>query len=424
LETPTPEDWTLELNEPVPTAVPVGAARREAHAAPIAKESRIDDMDIIRGMALFGVLTMNLALGFRVPFFGNPFSMPTGLLERVVFRLELILLSGKAMSLFSILFGAGLAIFLERARARGPGALGLLARRLLFLTGFGLAHALLVWHGDILTSYSLTGLIALFFLQRRVSVVLIAAGGSLVWQALGPLWPAAAALAGREVPGHFQEAVRVYGTASYFDVVAFRAYEIFRLEMPGYIFLVPDELTKMLLGIAIWRSGILRLEVREKHLRALRWVGFAGILYGMGYSLYRWIYFEIYHPPRVPPGMLGRIFSNFQIMALACALGYGALLLLLLRRATWRKSLGIFAPLGRMAFTNYLTQSIVFSTLFYGYGFGLLGKFGYVAMALIGTAFYVLQGFVSTIWLRHFRFGPFEWAWRSLTYGQLQPMRR
>ncbi|WP_394838938.1 DUF418 domain-containing protein [Pendulispora rubella] len=415
--TPVPENWTIESSDG-------DSAARETRAAPVAKGSRIEDMDIVRGIALFGVLTMNLAMAFRIPFFGNPWEMPKALLERIVFRLELIFVAGRAMTLFSILFGVGLAIFLERASARGPGAMWLLARRLLFLTAFGLVHAFLIWNGDILVSYSLAGLIALPFIRRRTWVVFAAAGVFFLWHVFGHYWPWIRELTDRKVPGHFEEALRVYGTSSYWDIVRFRANEVTSMEMPGYVFLVPDELAKMLLGVAIWKSGVLRLEVRDKHQRALRWTAILGILYGTAFYIYRWIHFELYHPPRTPPSTFMQIALHWNAMNIACALGYGAVLLLLLRHTAWRRRLGIFAPLGRMAFTNYLTQSIVFTTVFYGYGFGLLGKFGLAFTALVGIAFYILQGIVSTVWLRHFRFGPFEWAWRSLTYGQLQPLRR
>ncbi|WP_394849431.1 DUF418 domain-containing protein [Pendulispora brunnea] len=411
--TPVDENWTME-----------SSPARGTRATPVTKASRIEDMDIIRGMALFGVLTMNLAMAFRVPFMGNPWEMPKELLERTVFRLELIVLAGRAMTLFSILFGIGLAIFLERASARGPGAMWLLARRLLFLTAFGLVHVFLIWNGDILTSYSLAGLIALLFIRQPTWVVLLAAGGFFLWHVIGHFWPWALAVTDHNVPGHYEESLRVYGTSGYWDIVRFRAPEFLRMEMPGFLFLLPDELTKMLLGVAIWRSGILRLEVREKYRKTLRWTAVLGIVYGIAYPMYRWVHFEIYHSPRVPPGTWQKLLLNWHAMNIACALGYGAALLLLLRHTTWRRRLGIFAPLGRMAFTNYLTQSIVFTTLFYGYGFGLLGKFGLAFTALIGIAFYIFQGIVSAVWLRHFRFGPFEWVWRSLTYGQLQPLRR
>ncbi|WP_394849432.1 DUF418 domain-containing protein [Pendulispora brunnea] len=413
-------------SSPLELSVPATVARADGdtRAAPVAKGSRIADMDIIRGMALFGVLMMNLAEVFRIPYFGHggP-EVDASLLERIVVRVELMVLAGKAMTLFSILFGAGLAIFWERASARGPGATWLLSRRLFFLALFGLAHGFLIWNGDILFLYALSGLVALLFLRAPTWVLLAVAFVSWGWSTVvGPNLPAVWAFAIRNPgPSHYDEALRVYGTGTYLEILRFRASELVRFEPFTYILNLPDVLTKMLLGIAIWRSKVLDLTVRETHLRKLRWIAFTGITLTFGYMLFRWIQFEIYHPPPVRSPWKRVL---FLLCILSCALGYGAGLLLLLRRANWRRWLGVFAPLGRMAFTNYLTQSIVFSTVFYSYGLALIGKVSNAQAALMGIVFYTLQGFASAIWLRHFRFGPFEWAWRSLTYGRLQPMRR
>jgi len=413
------ETSPLEL----PMAANAVVADADTRAAPVAKASRIDDMDIIRGMALFGVLMMNLAEVFRVPYFGKGPRVELGLLERIVMRTQTTFLAGKAMTLFSILFGVGLAIFWERAHARGPGATWLLARRLFFLALFGLAHAFFIWYGDILFLYALTGLVALLFLRVRTWVLLTVIGVCLVWTSVVSLWPAVWSFAIRDPgPGHYDEAIRIYGTGTYLEIVRFRAHELLRFEPTSYIANVPDVLLKMLIGMTVWRTKILDVGIREMHLRKLRWIALTCITLGIGYLLYRWIYFEIYHPPPSSPNPWRR--ALFLGAVLLTAIGYGSGLLLLLRRAHWRRWLGVFAPLGRMAFTNYLTQSIVFSTVFYGYGLGLIGKLGYAPVALMGIAFYAFQGVVSTIWLRHFRFGPFEWAWRSLTYGRLQPMRR
>ena len=393
-------------------------AEQEARVAPVARQARIEDIDVIRGFALFGVLMMNLATAFRIPFFAGPPSMGTGI-DHVVGRAEFLLLANKSMSLFSILFGAGLAIFLERASARDPhGAMWLLARRLLLLLAFGLAHIFLLWNGDILVSYALTGLLALLFIRLRPSVLLATSAACILLPSLGVAWPALLALSDTHVAGHYEEALRVYGTGSYLDIVRFRAHEVVHIVWRAYVYFWPHELKNMLVGIVIWRSGILRAPL--EHLRTLRWTALVGIVLGSSFAIHRAIIAELYDTP-APPSV-GRSLL-FWTSLLLFSLGYGAGIILLLHSTRSRKWVAAVAPLGRMAFTNYLTQSIVFSTVFYGYGFGLVGKLGYAITALVGVGFYILQGIFSTIWLRHFRFGPFEWAWRSLTYGQLQPFR-
>jgi uncharacterized protein len=416
---PTPASWPLGLEAP-PEATPArAAARDEPSAAPVAKQGRIEDIDVIRGCALFGVLMMNLVIAFRVPFWRDRPEETKGV-DHVVWALEGIFLSGKAMTLFSILFGAGLAIFFERASVRHPHPMRLLARRLCFLLAFGLAHMFLLWDGDILISYALVGFLALFFLRARPAVIVAAVAVCLALPVLGQMVPAVSAAANGRPPGHYDAAFRAYSTGSYLEVLRFRAYEVVHVAVRGYVLFWPHELKNMLVGILIWRSGVLREPLA--HLRLLRRAAVGGLIVGASFPIFMTVRFELYHPPPSPPPPWR--LALFGATLLAFALGYGALLLVLLRRERWRAWLGALAPLGRMAFTNYLTQSIVFSTLFYGYGFGLLGKIGVAATSLLGVGFYALQAVASAFWLRRFSFGPFEWAWRCLTYGRLQPLRR
>ncbi|WP_394849430.1 DUF418 domain-containing protein [Pendulispora brunnea] len=394
-------------------------AAMETGAEPIARQARIEDIDVIRGLALFGVLMMNLVTAFRVPFW-NSSSPPGQGLDYVVHRLLVVLLANKAMTLFSILFGAGLAIFLERASAREAHPMRLLCRRLFFLLAFGLAHLFLVWDGDILISYALFGMVALLFIRRSTTVILVAIAACLAIPSLEVLSPWVVSVMNPPASAPNDEALRIYQGISYLDIFHYRAHEAVTHIWRGYVTYWPHELKNMLIGILVWRSGILRAPLER--LRLLRWTALVGIVAGSTFPIYRIVVFELYHPPPGPPAP-GRLLAHWFTVTIF-ALGYGAGILLLLRRTRLGKWVAAAAPLGRMAFTNYLTQSLVFSTLFYGYGFGLIGKLGTAKTAAIGIVFYILQGIFSTIWLRHFRFGPFEWAWRSLTYGKWQPFRR
>jgi uncharacterized protein len=415
---PTRVNGPSTLERP-PEARP--APRDERTAEPVAKQGRIEDIDVIRGCALFGVLLMNLVIAFRVPFWGDAPRGATQGVDHAIMTLENVLLSGKAMTLFSILFGAGLSIFFERASARHPHPMRLLVRRLFVLLAFGLAHLTLVWDGDILVSYTLAGFVALCFLRARPALLVVAAVVCFALPVVGQMVPAIKAItAGARAPGSYERAFHAYSTGRYLDVVRFRALEVVPLLPRGYLLFWPHELKNMLIGIWVWRSGVLREPLA--HLRLLRWAALGGIVLGASFPLFMTIRFELYHPPPSPPSTLRFALSSASMFLLA--LGYGAGLLLLLRRERWRARLVAFAPLGRMAFTNYLTQSIAFSTLFYGYGFGLLGKIGVAAASALGVGFYALQAVTSAAWLRRFSFGPFEWAWRCLTYGRLQPLRR
>lgn len=325
------------------------------------------------------------------------------------------------MTLFSMLFGIGLCIFFERASARGPGAMTLLTRRLLVLMAFGFAHVIFLWHADILASYAVSGLIALLLIRKRAAILLTVAiallGGRalIVWMWPTVLPPSNAAM----VAQHYQDALATYGGGSYLDVLVFRATEVRDIFLRFSFTHMPTELSHFLIGICIWRAGVLRHAARYR--RVLAWGAFVGIAAGASFAIVRLVPEAMARIPYAQGELFYAIHSVFLRMF---ALGYGALLLLLLQRPSTRAKLLRLAPLGQMAFTNYLTQSMVFSTIFYGYGFGLLTKLGTAAAVLLGIAFYVVQAVVSILWLRRFVFGPFEWAWRCLTYGKLQPMRR
>jgi len=394
----------------------------EAKPAPVAAGSRIEDIDVIRGVALFGVLMMNLVEGFRIPFsFRHVLPTDASPLDRVVRHVLGVVLAGKAMTLFSLLFGVGLCIFFERASARGPGAMALLARRLVVLLAFGLAHLFFLWHGDVLTSYAASGLLVLPLIRLRpailfaLAVALLGGRAFIVW-----VWPnAVLPFSADEGARHYADALATYGGGSYFEVLVFRAKEIWDFVLRFSFVHMPTEMSNFLLGMCIWRTGVVRHV--ERYRRALVWAALIGIGTGAGFAIFRIL---PVNAPLIPnsQGQFFRVVDNAVLRMYA--LGYGALLLLLLRLPAARAVLLRLAPLGQMAFTNYLTETIFFSTLFYGYGFGLLTKVGFAEASVLGVVFYAVQGVASAMWLRRFRFGPFEWAWRSLTYGKLQPMRR
>ncbi|WP_394849429.1 DUF418 domain-containing protein [Pendulispora brunnea] len=400
------------------------ASTRTGSGQPVAGRERIEDIDVIRGFALFGVLMMNLAFSLRVHHAAPWENHPPWLPDHIVLRAESVLLANKAMTLFSTLFGVGLAIFLERASAsRGDSAAWrLLVRRLLALLAFGVAHAILIWNGDILVPYAVTGLLALPLMRCRTSVLAALIGLGYVLPPLVLLWPPAGDFWNAADPVPFSETMRIYTGPSYLRIVQLRAHEMVWSWTHHYTVYLPRCLGNMLIGVLLWRSGIFRADLSERMRRMLRWVATGGIAIGAGYALYRVILFDVFHAPTPTRGTPLRLFLQV-VTVMPFALGYGAILLLLLR-GRFRPWLLHLAPLGRMAFTNYLTESIFFTAVFYGYGLNLLGKVGYAAAALMGIIFFAAQGILSAIWLRHFRFGPFEWAWRTMTYGAWQPFRK
>ena len=363
-------------------------------ARPIPSADRIDAIDILRGIALFGVMAINLVMEFRVSIF-EQFLGPKTLASPVDRAVEIILTQAielKAFALFSLLFGAGLAIQFDRL-AKSNRRTVLLVRRLAVLLVFGVIHLCLIWNGDILTEYAVAGFIVLPFLFAPRWLLALAALVSLalylVVQAFPPegLFPSRTAI-WRDV----MDANGIYANGGYLDVLAFRLREL-ALVAPLHAFIFLRTIGLFLLGAFAWRSGIVQ------NTSGLFAIALPAIALGAGF-----------------------FGSTEPLGTIALALGYGAAILGIARFEHGKRLLGWAAPLGRMAFTNYVAQSIIFGWIFYGYGLGLFGRLGVTEALAIGIAVYAAQVLFSAWWLRHYRYGPLEWLWRSLMYGRRQPM--
>jgi uncharacterized protein len=387
-----------------------------ASPRPISPAERIDAIDVLRGVALLGVLAINVVTIFRVSIFER-FLPQTTLVSPIDSAVETILMLAvdlKALALFSLLFGAGLAIQFDRL-AKSERRTSLLVRRLAVLLAFGLIHLCLIWNGDILTEYALAGLIVLPFLFGPRWLVAVAALASLglylEMQVFPPSgwWPSTAA-----IRQDVAEAHRIYATGGFPDVLAFRLREL-PLFAPLHAFIFPRTIGLFLLGAFAWRTGILR----NPPLRLLFSIAAACI--GLGAVLI------LCHAGGFIAG--GRLGGRLDALAeplgtILLALGYGAGIIAIANLESGKRLLGWAAPLGRMAFTNYLAQSLIFGWIFYGYGLGLFGRLGVASALAIGVAVYVGQVLFSAWWLGRYRYGPVEWLWRTLMYGAAQPMRQ
>lgn len=365
-----------------------------ASSRPTNPSDRIDAIDVLRGIALFGVMAINLVMEFRVSIFEQflgpkTFASP---IDRVIDAILSQAVELKAFALFSLLFGAGLAIQFDRL-ATSERRTVLLVRRLAVLLVFGIIHLCLIWNGDILTEYALAGFIVLPLLFGPRWLLTLAAlmflALYLAMQDFPPagLFPSRAAI-WRDV----MDANRIYATGGFLDVAAFRLREL-ALIAPLHAFVFLRTIGLFLVGALAWRSGIVQ------NTRGLFAIALAAIALGAGF-------FGVTEP-------LGTI---------ALALGYGAAILGIASFERGKQLLGWAAPLGRMAFTNYVAQSIIFGWIFYGYGLGLFARLGITEALAVGIAVYVGQVLFSAWWLRHYRYGPLEWLWRSLMYGVRQPM--
>ncbi len=383
---------------------------------PIAPSQRIEAIDVLRGLALFGVIAINVVFEFRVDFF-EQFLPATGTLPAIDSALRQLLATAvelKAFALFSFLFGVGLAIQFDRL-ANHPRRVALLVRRLVILLLLGTVHLFLIWNGDILVEYAVAGLVVLPLLFGPTWLALVAATAFLEFFIAIPLLPPVVEFPSQSwIRDHIAQAAIAYGDGGFLDVLAFRIREIPAM-FPLHVLIFPRTIALFLFGALVWRSGILRRA--QDHRRLLFGIAVAGILCGGALTLAAEGYAAL--------GWSWRARETIERLgAVILASGYGAAVIGLVSIPLGRGMLGWAAPVGRMAFSNYLAQSLILGWIFYGYGLGLFGRSSVTMALAIAVAVYAAGVAISAWWLRRYRYGPVEWLWRSLMYGNRQPMRQ
>ncbi len=417
---------------------------------PVQPTERIAAVDVLRGVALLGILVMNIVAFswpeavYEDPLQGGGFSGP----DRAVWVVSRIVFDEKMMTIFSMLFGAGLVLMSERSAARGSSFAWTYYKRVLWLLVFGLVHAYLIWWGDILVLYAECGLLLYFFRRRSPRFLIALAVLILVLSSLATIGMAKFLIAVEDgfltergpffdhVNRFFQEAVDEINPTpekaaadfakslaayrgGYFSAVAHRAPQLLPVQTFGFALVLLWLIgPRMLLGMAL-----MKLDVFGARLSMKTYLTMIGLGYGLGVPLevvgtYVAIESDFHGLAAMADGLtlfhtigvFGVVFGHIGVVMLICQSGA---LPWLTRR---------LAAAGRMALSNYLMQSLICTTLFYGYGFGLFGYVNRTGLVPVVLAVWAFQLTTSVVWLRYFRFGPAEWLWRSLTYGRLRPV--
>ncbi|MFK4002942.1 DUF418 domain-containing protein [Qipengyuania sp. NPDC077563] len=413
------------------------------NARPVALAGgRIASLDFIRGIAVLGILAANIfAMGQPFTAYMYPGAFTTGhsQSEDWMWAAQLVLIDGKMRGLFTLLFGAGVYLFMEKAWAKGETR-WLQVKRLLWLGLFGLVHFFLIWRGDILFSYAAAGLLALLFLrlsarkQMVIGVLAYIAGGlfyviSMVFMQItadGPV-PDSPELAqvqkdfqsGAETDledGRLETTIRQDG--SYPEFVSHTVKEHGTDPVASSWLIVFETLPLMLIGMALYRYGL--FEGRLDHRKQRLW-GWAGLL--SGGVLTGWIALATLDGGFTYYSTLSAFLGTSHFPRLFMTLGYVALLALHAPRAgSWLGDR--LSAAGRVAFTNYLGTSIVMLVVFGNWGLDLFGVFGRSELYLVVLASWIIMLAWSKPWLDRFRYGPLEWVWRCLTYGRRFTLRR
>ena len=419
-----------------------------ATLTPITGTERIEVIDQLRGFAVFGILVVNTFYFFH-PFYAPQIGDAAGDVDRAAHFLITFLFVSKFYTLFSFLFGLGMHVQRSRAEARGQSFAPLYARRLLVLALLGLAHGVLLWIGDILLLYAVVGLLTIWLFRNRsprtlkvwaivlLSVLVVVLGLGVAFIELARLAPddsgaweslqAEFAEAGAAMDAAVVRDYEVYGSGTLAEITRERWGDFTDLLAKIGPFMLPSVMAMFLLGLRAGKLGWFdpaKLANEENRARCRRLL-LVALPLGLLLNLY-------VAASGFEQNRLGADVLNWGLSLQFAALTFGSVMLALvwvalaLTAARTGRAQGVLrhlAPVGRMALTNYLSHSLVMTTLAYGYGFGLFGEVGPALGLLLAVLLYAAQVPLSAYWLRHFRFGPVEWLWRSLTYGRRQPFR-
>ena len=402
---------------------------------------RILTLDVIRGVAVMGIFSVNvIAFAMIEAAYFNPaaYGGHNGA-DLALWAANMVLVDGKMRTLFSMLFGASMLLVIERAEASGRSGWWTHFRRMIVLLGFGLFHYYFIWFGDILTLYAISGLIAFLF-RRMAPEKLVALGITLLLANMvllaGFLYTQYQADIAAHAPGATQKAIEEWndGLGQMYPSAAAIAKDK-ALHLGGYaqfvghklsnwddivgntLPFIPDTVGLMLLGMAGYKSGFLTnvkgMMLASKHavpaIAAGVLAGAAVVAYDIGSHFY------------IVGMMTAFIVAETPFITLM-AVGYAALIILMSRGVgplTQR-----LAAAGRCAFTNYLGTSLLATFVFYGWGLGYYDSFSRWQAWLLAPVIWSVMLLWSKPWLDRFHYGPFEWAWRSLSRGKLQPMRK
>ncbi|HSZ17043.1 MAG TPA: DUF418 domain-containing protein [Terracidiphilus sp.] len=427
-------------------------AETDPPAQPVTQKERIPTIDVVRGVALMGILLMNIA-GFSGPLemYTNPLMVGNHRTYNLVaWLIRWILFEGKMRAMFSMLFGAGVILLTERAERRGSRNIAdIFLRRNMWLALFGIVHCYLIWIGDILYWYGITALLFLYPCRKvrprnlliAGLLVLVGGMGSDAYQAIDGNRTRDAGLAaqalvssGKKLTTDQQDALKKWNDTvdrrkkehdddlkamrgSYLEQLKMRAGVVPKLEADFYyMFGFTDVLGMMLIGMALYRTGFLTGALSS---RVYGWAIATGYLLSIPLNGFEaWGVIRDNFQPESNWWMLyqlGRIPGAIANVALVVLVAKSGVASWLMRR---------IAAVGQTALSNYLFTSISCSLLFNGFGLGYYGRLEYYQLYAIVLCVWALNLILSSLWLRHFQFGPMEWVWRSLTYWKRQPMRR
>lgn len=408
---------------------------------PVQANERETFMDVLRGFAILGIFIANLGTGFtwyrESAHLTGPMLLPEW--DHKMSFVHHMFIEGKFYSIFSLLFGWGIALQVKRGLAKGTDALPTIKRRLVFMLLLGAIH-LLIWPGDIVFFYALLGFLLLPF-RKFSNKTLLITGASLILlpillYAAKMRWPWLNAPAGIlfDTGGKVDHYLSGNNSEDDFKNLLRHGnwWDILKVDIAGFFFRygylffvsrIPKVLGMFLIGYVIGRTDFYKNIMQHKKI--LYGTIIFGLLIGLPANYWLAHYMSWYERDYFNL----KINGFYQTLAYAAgvvplAMAYVAIFMLSFQTTTGKKISSVLAPVGKMAFSNYIMQSLIGNFIFLGAGLGYMEQVGPVYYTLFGIVIFIIQIIISTIWLKYFNYGPLEWLWRSATYKKWQPLKK
>jgi uncharacterized protein len=429
-------------------------------AAPVAVADRIKSIDAIRGFALLGILMMNIpGFGMNWDFWYNILTGPRSGYDYLTFAGVEIFFEGTMRGLFSMLFGAGMVLFMmNKKEAPGqPSVAMYYYRRLLWLVFFGLINAFVImWQGDILFYYGLFGMLLFAFRKLAPKWLLVIGLACISFGMIRSGWnwsetrekranyleAMAAKKEKKKLTEEQQQAITTWQQISkiqkpdsaavnknyrkmhsgYTTIFAYFIPSNAENEIQGTYNGLWDMLAMMFIGMALFGWGFFNNQLSTSTYTMWMIVGY-GIGIPFGFFLFQQDLNAINHRVDYVDQWRTNPWTFLEVRRVFITLGHASMLMLLYRSKLVPWLMKALSAVGQMAFTNYLMQSIICTFFFFGYGFGKYADLRFHQIYYVVGSVWIFQMIFSVIWLQYFRFGPFEWVWRSLTYWKKQPMK-
>jgi uncharacterized protein len=403
--------------------------------APVQIKDREVFMDVLRGISILGIFIANLQF-FAYYSSNNIGKYIFPVLDKQFSFLHAMFIEGKFYSIFSLLFGWGIALQMSRSKADDATTVKFIKRRLWFMMLLGGVHLIFIWIGDIVAFYAMLGFI-LVALRRKSNKKLLIIGISLILSPIilyflkmkflwlnapaGILFEASKYLQSQFAGitnGQDETAIIKQSHNLITDVKVNMANAPFRYAYLFFVSRIPKVLGMMLIGFVIGRSGIYKK--LNEYKKQLFWFVIIGLMVSIpaNYMLAKYMQNpDSYYNLKIE-GWYETIAYALGVAPLAMV--YAIVIALLFQQNFLQKIFVLIAPVGKMAFTNYIMHSLIGITTFYGIGFGYMQQVGPFALTIFAVLVFIAQIIYSTIWLQYFEFGPVEWVWRSLTYDKKQ----